>query len=100
MRDQDTAPIALGPGVSLIDSHCHLDEPRFAADRDAVVARALAAGVTQMVTIGASEELQANSDAIALAGQHAAVFATVGVHPHAASIVTPAVIDEVARLAR
>ena len=35
----------------LIDSHCHLDFPDFAAERDAVVARARAAGVKRMITI-------------------------------------------------
>ncbi len=91
---------ALSTGVTLVDSHCHLDEARFAGDRAAVIARAQAVGVTRMVTIGASEELRANHDAIALAQQHAGVFATVGVHPHAASTVSPAVIEEIARLAR
>jgi len=88
----------LPAGVSLIDSHCHLDEARFAGDRDAVVARARAAGVTQMITIGASDELQANHDAIAIAAQYTDVWATVGVHPHAARIVSPAVMDEIERL--
>jgi TatD DNase family protein len=85
--------------ITLIDSHCHLDEARFDTDRDAVIARALAAGVTRMVTIGASGGMQANHDAIALAAQHAGIFATVGIHPHEASTVSPAVVDELARLA-
>jgi len=91
-----TAP--LSAGVSLIDSHCHLDEPRFADDRDAVVERARAAGVTRMITIGASDDLRANYDAIAIAERYADVYATVGVHPHAARIVSPAVMEEIDRL--
>jgi TatD DNase family protein len=91
---------ALSAGVTLVDSHCHLDEPRFAADRAAVIERAQAAGVTRMVTIGASDDMHANYDALALAQRHAGVFATVGVHPHAARIVSPAVIEEIACLAQ
>jgi TatD DNase family protein len=91
--------VVLPPGVGLIDSHCHLDEPRFAADRDAVMARARAAGVTCMVTIGASDAMQANHDAIALAQAYAEVYATVGVHPHAARTVSEAVVDTIRGLA-
>jgi TatD DNase family protein len=36
----------------LIDTHCHLSHARFDADREAAIARALAAGVTRMITIG------------------------------------------------
>lgn len=85
--------------VSLIDSHCHLDEARFDVDRDAVIARAMAAGVTRMVTIGASGGMQANYDAVALAARDAGVFATVGIHPHEASTVSLAVLEEIERLA-
>jgi TatD DNase family protein len=92
-------PVALPAGVTLIDSHCHLDEERFDADRDAAVARALAAGVTRMVTIGASGGMQANHDALALAARHTAIVATVGVHPHEARTVSAAVLDEITRLA-
>lgn len=91
--------MTLSPGVSVIDSHCHLDEARFAHDRDAVVVRAVEAGVTRMITIGASEEMQANLDAVALAQRHPEVFATVGVHPHAARTVSPACIEQIAALA-
>jgi TatD DNase family protein len=84
----------------LIDSHCHLDEARFAADRDAVVARAIDAGVDVMITIGASGGLEANRQAVALAARYASVYATVGIHPHEASMVTPDVLDEIRTLAK
>ncbi len=87
------------PDLCLVDSHCHLDEVRFRDDCDAVVERARAAGVEQMVTIGASEAWQANFDAVALAARHGGVFATVGIHPHAAASVTPEIMDTVRRLA-
>ncbi|MFQ5667192.1 MAG: TatD family hydrolase [Candidatus Binatia bacterium] len=93
-------PPALPAGVTVIDSHCHLDEPRFAEDLDAVIVRARAAGVRCMVTIGGGEHLQTNLAAIALARRYDDVFATAGVHPHAARIVSPAVLAEIARLAR
>jgi TatD DNase family protein len=100
MTGKHQTPAALPPGIELIDSHCHLDEPRFADDCDAVVARAVAAGVTRMVTIGASDGVQSNYTALAVAERHASVWATVGVHPHDARLVSPAVLDELARLAR
>lgn len=90
----------LPAGVTLIDAHCHLDMDRFAADRDAVLARAHAVGVSRLVTIGASGTMQANHDALALAARHANVFATVGVHPHAARSLSQEVIEEIGRLAR
>lgn len=93
-------PVALPAGATAIDSHCHLDDERFESDRDAVISRAVAAGVTRMVTIGASGGIQANRDAVALAERFEGVFATVGIHPHEASAVSPALIDEIARLAR
>ncbi len=89
----------LPDGASLIDSHCHLEEPRFAIDREAVIARAAAAGVTRLITIGASDGLEANHAAVAIAQRAPGVFATVGIHPHAARLVTPAVVEEIQDLA-
>jgi TatD DNase family protein len=61
-----------------IDTHCHLDAPEFAADRDAVVARARAAGVDQIVLPAVAA---ANFDAVrALAHAHGFVYA-LGIHP-------------------
>lgn len=64
----------------LIDSHCHLDLPHFAEDRDEVVARAQAAGVAAILTIGI--DLDHSRAAIALAERYPQVYAAVGVHPN------------------
>ena len=61
-----------------IDSHCHLDAPEFDADRDAVVARARAAGVTQIVLPAVA---RANFEAVRqLAHTHGFAYA-LGIHP-------------------
>jgi TatD DNase family protein len=71
----------------LVDSHCHVAEPEFENDRDDVIARAGANGVTTLVCVGATGPAAANAGAVALAGRHGAVeiVATVGIHPHHAS---------------
>jgi TatD DNase family protein len=66
----------------LVDSHCHLDFPELAAEEDAVVARARAAGVGAMLTIGT--RLDGFDKVRAVAGRHANVWCSVGVHPHEA----------------
>ena len=91
---------SLPAGQTLIDSHCHLDMADFAADHDQMMARATAAGVAAMVTIGAGGPLEANDRAVALADDHANVYATVGVHPHEAAMVGDAVLATVESLAR
>ncbi|HYD50964.1 MAG TPA: TatD family hydrolase [Terriglobales bacterium] len=93
-----TAPDPSAAG--LIDSHCHLDERRFAEDRDQVIARAFAAGLAGMITVGASEGLQANFEAVAIAKQYPHIRATVGIHPHEASIVTDEILDKLGVLAQ
>jgi TatD DNase family protein len=88
----------LPAGQTIIDSHCHLDMDEFAADRTAVLARAAAAGVSAMVTIGAGGPLEANQRAVALAAAHDPIYATVGVHPHEAALVSDAVIGTLEKL--
>lgn len=85
--------------IELIDSHCHLDEERFDGDRDEVIRRARAAGVTRMITIGASGPMQANHDAVRISADNDGIYATVGIHPHNASSVTGAIIEALAELA-
>jgi len=64
----------------LIDSHCHLDFPDFAAELDAVVARARAAGIARLVTI--STRVKRHADVLAIAERFPDVFCSVGTHPH------------------
>jgi TatD DNase family protein len=68
----------------LIDSHVHLHRDDFAADRADVVARAVAAGVTGFLEVG--YDLVSSEAAVALAEEHPRVLATVGVHPHDATL--------------
>lgn len=64
----------------LIDSHCHLDYPKLAEDREGVVQRARAAGVVRMVNIGTTR--QGFGRVRETAEQFDDVFCSVGVHPH------------------
>jgi TatD DNase family protein len=75
--------------VKLVDSHCHLDDKQFDADRDAVIARAREAGVERMMSIGTGNGPPDLEVALRLARQHDFIYATVGVHPHDASKATP-----------
>src|SRR5712691_8737383 len=82
----------------LIDSHCHLDFPDLAAERDALLARAGAAGVGLMVTISTRvcrfDELRAIVEA------HDNVFCSVGTHPHHAAEEPEVTADELVALTR
>ncbi|MHB8837481.1 MAG: TatD family hydrolase [Gemmatimonadaceae bacterium] len=69
---------------AFIDSHCHLADPAFDADRDEAVERARAAGATALVCIGESPEMAVRARAVA--ARHAGyVFHSAGVHPHDAA---------------
>src|SRR2546428_10341685 len=71
---------AASPGLTLIDSHCHLDFPDFAGDLDAVIARAKAAGIARIVTI--STRVNRHAEVLAIAERFADVYCSVGTHPH------------------
>ena len=74
---------------AFIDSHAHLADPAFDADRSEVIARARAAGACGIVCIG--ESLAAAERAERLAASHPRfVYFTAGVHPHDAGSFDPA----------
>lgn len=82
----------------LIDSHCHLDSEQFDPDRDAVIQRALDAGVAYMVAIGTGNGPPDLEAGIRLADRYDAFYATVAVHPHDASKATPETFKRLASL--
>jgi len=85
--------------MELIDIGANLAHDSFDADRDAILQRAEAAGVAQIVVTGSSEE--STGKAIELARAHARVlFATAGVHPHHAADLTVDTLPALQRLAR
>lgn len=72
----------------LIDSHCHLSFKDYADEGVApIIQRALDAGVTHMITIGAGEGIEGNAETLKIANQYENIFCTVGIHPHDARLI-------------
>jgi TatD DNase family protein len=69
--------------VSFFETHCHLNHRQFAGDAPAVLERARAAGVTELVVIG--YDLPSSEAAAEWADPAAGLYATAGVHPHDAA---------------
>lgn len=82
----------------MIDSHCHLDNEQFAGDREAVIDRALAAGVEHMVAIGTGDGPPDLEAGVRLADRYPPFYATAGVHPHDASKATEETFRNLAAL--
>jgi TatD DNase family protein len=83
--------------LDLIDIGSNLTHDSFAADRDAVMARALQAGVRRQIITGA--DLESSHQAAALAAQHAGrLWSTAGVHPHHAQSFSGSQHDELIEL--
>jgi TatD DNase family protein len=84
--------------MELVDTHCHLDWKAFDPDREAVIDRAVEAGVTRMITIGV--DVASSRRAIEIAEQHAAVYAAVGIHPNDCAGFDTAILQEIRALAQ
>jgi TatD DNase family protein len=72
----------------VIDSHCHLDVAAFDADRDAVVARAVAAGVTGIVVPGIRPQTWGTVVELARRCAAAGVRHALGIHPQIVPMLT------------
>ncbi len=83
--------------IRITDSHCHLDFPDFDSERDAVIERAVAAGVHRMVTICTRPEQEPLVRAIA--ERHASVFYAAGIHPMRAAEGPLVTVEDLVKLA-
>lgn len=70
---------------ALVDSHCHLDGREFDLDRDAVIARARAAGVKHLLIVGTGASYQEINAALPIAESVEGAYCAAGIHPHEAS---------------
>lgn len=82
----------------LIDSHCHLDDARYDADREEMIVRARESSVEHFITIGC--DLETSQAAVALADHHPFISATVGVHPHEVKHIKDRWYEELRALAK
>lgn len=82
----------------LFDTHCHLDEDAFLNERDDVIERAIALGVTRMLSIGTT--LASSQRAIELGEREPHVRAAVGIHPNYCSGTQPTDWSEICQMAR
>lgn len=82
----------------LIDSHAHLEMKDFDRDRERVIARALEAGVRQIVTVGTT--LPEIAKALDIARKYPGVYVAMGIHPHEVKDIHPGDYDEIRRLAK
>ena len=84
---------------AIVDIGVNLTHRQFAIDRDKVIDRAIAAGVTVMILTGTSEANSREAQVIA-ARRPGVLFATAGVHPHGASACDTGTIDRLRALAK
>lgn len=83
--------------IQITDSHCHLDFPDFDEERDQIVARAVEAGVSRMVTI--CTKLEAEPRVRAIAEAYEPVFYAAGTHPMSAAEVPLVSVEDLVKLA-
>ncbi len=82
----------------MIDSHAHIDSERYDGDRDAMLERAYEAGVRTILSIGIGDGPDTMHCALDLARAYAGregvpkIYATAGVHPHEARLISEAVL--------
>ena len=85
--------------TTVVDTHCHLADAKFRDDVEAVIERASAAGVSQIISVGAIGPVENDRITVEIAQRHENIFAAVGVHPHDATDCSPERINQLRALA-
>lgn len=75
----------------MVDTHCHLNFDSYNDDREAVIERATTAGVSRIII--PAVDMETCEEALALATQHAGIYAAVGVHPNSTADFEPSMIE-------
>lgn len=83
---------------AIVDSHCHLDFSDFEGELPEIVNRAVAAGVTRMVSI--CTKLRAERDVRRIAETFEPVFYAVGTHPMSTATETMATVEQLVEIAK
>lgn len=84
--------------MRVFDTHCHLDDEKFAPDREDAYQRMLNAGVERCVCVGS--DLPSSRRCLDFAAEHAGTYAAVGVHPHEARDVPADYLEQLQALLR
>jgi TatD DNase family protein len=83
-----------------VDSHAHLEGPRFDPDRDDVIARARENGIRNILAIGTGDGPGTLDCAVKIADKYDFIYATVGIHPHEVKLAKESDFQELETLAK
>ncbi len=84
--------------MKLIDSHAHLTFDELQKNLDNVLQRSVQAGITGWITVGTDAEQ--NKKVISVIDKYENLYGAVGIHPHYASQISPADINQIKELAK
>ena len=82
----------------LIDTHAHLDDPKFDNDREETIKRAQDVGLEYIITVGTWEKIKGLRHITGLVDKYPTVYAALGVHPHDAKNANDDAFDEIKKL--
>ncbi len=86
--------------IAVVDTHCHLADPKLRGEVDDVLARAREAGVRTIVSVGAIGSIETDRMTVEIAERNPGVWAAIGVHPHDAKDCDSTRIAQLRELAR
>ncbi len=82
----------------LIDTHAHLDDPKFNSDTDDVIKRAQDAGIENIITVGTWQKDAGLGHILPLLDRYDILYAALGVHPHDAGDAGEEAFNEIKEL--